>query len=246
MEISILQWNIWFHEDLAKVAAWLREHPVDVVCLQEMTIGAPWQEIADGPTYLAEQLGYEAHCKELPIELTGGRKIMLADGVFSRFPMVERLHMFINEPKGGGGYDDEYRVYVEAVLDVGGKRVSVGTTHMSYTDRFVETPHKRVEADALVGALKKRPERHIFTGDLNVGPDSYTIGEIEKLMRHAGPDYGEKTWTTKPFSYRGFEEMQLRWRLDYVFATPDVEVVSAEVITTDLSDHLPVLVKMRM
>ena len=61
-----------------------------------------------------------------------------------------------------------------------------------------------------------------------------------------GPDYHEKTWTTKPFSYNGFSENSLNWRLDFVFGTKDIKVISSEIIKTDLSDHLPILIKIEI
>ena len=41
----------------------------------------------------------------------------------------------------------------------------------------------------------------------------------------------------------GFEEKELRWRLDYVFASKNIKVLSSQIIPTEWSDHLPVLVE---
>jgi endonuclease/exonuclease/phosphatase family metal-dependent hydrolase len=246
MEFSVLQWNVWYREDLEKVVDFLRQHPADVVCLQELTIDDPKQGRKHGPRYIAEQLGYQAHFQEFPIEPIDGPKETWANGLFSRFPIAQRSRTWINKSDGDGGYSNEFRAYIEVELEVGkGRTLTAGTTHMSYTDRFVELPSKKAETDRLMQALKPRTERHIFTGDLNALPGSYTIRQLEKRLKSAGPNNDQKTWTTKPFSYRGFEARTLDWRLDYVFATPDLEVVSAEIIDTELSDHLPVLVRFR-
>ncbi|HEX3082001.1 MAG TPA: endonuclease/exonuclease/phosphatase family protein, partial [Candidatus Saccharimonadia bacterium] len=232
MEFSVLQWNIWYQEDARRVAAFLKAHPADVVCLQELTKGVPER--------IADVLGYEMHYHNCPIEDPGGSLSVFANGIFSRFPMVERTWFWTNEPQHGGGYDDEYRAYVQAVVDIDGVGVSVGTTHMSYTHQFERTTRKQAETARLMTALGARPRRHIFAGDLNALPGSDTINSLERVMRQAGPDYHHKTWTTKPFSYRGFEADSLDYRLDYVFVSPDIEVVSTEVLKTDLSDHLPI------
>jgi endonuclease/exonuclease/phosphatase family metal-dependent hydrolase len=249
MTVSVLQWNIWYNEDLRNIARFLKAQPADVLCLQELAINFKNQTIQDGPAYIAEQLGYEYFYKGLPLENTEGATMMWADGIFSRFPIVEKRWAWTNEPLGGGGYGDEYRTYVEVVLDVEGRELTVGTTHMSYTHRFEETPAKRRETDRLVNELsaqagQKRP--FIFTGDLNAVPGSYTITTIEKLLRNIGPDAAQKTWTTKPFSYNGFDETELRWRLDYIFTNNTVQVESVAVVTTEYSDHLPVLAKVTM
>jgi endonuclease/exonuclease/phosphatase (EEP) superfamily protein YafD len=52
----------------------------------------------------------------------------------------------------------------------------------------------------------------------------------------------KNTWTTKPFDYGDFSEHGLNWLLDYVFAAADIKIVSSEIISTEYSDHLPILV----
>jgi endonuclease/exonuclease/phosphatase family metal-dependent hydrolase len=153
---------------------------------------------------------------------------------------------WINEPTGTGHYDDEYRAYVEVTLDVNGTEVTVATTHMSYTNAFTYTPRKAQEVKRLVDILRTKKTNFVFTGDLNAAPDSPTIDAIGSLLKNVGPAFDQKTWTTKPFSYDGFEETELNWRLDYIFATPDVRAISAKVLHTEYSDHLPVFAEVEL
>jgi endonuclease/exonuclease/phosphatase family metal-dependent hydrolase len=241
MNFSVLQWNIWYNEDIHDVANFLKEHPADIVCLQELTINFPNRDIKDTPAFIASQLGYNYYHHEVPIESTEGKPLTLANGIFSRFPITSQRFAWINEPKSGGGAGDEYRAYVEVTLDVDGQPITVATTHSSYTHKLEWTPNKQQEGDRLIGELKKLGERSIFTGDLNSTPDSPLIKAIDGLLQNAGPDNSHKSWTTKPFSYNGFEASGLNWRLDYVFHTKDLKVASSEILTTDFSDHLPIL-----
>ncbi len=107
------------------------------------------------------------------------------------------------------------------------------------------TPVKKIEVDNLINLIKNKKERYFFTGDLNTPPESYPIEQITQYLKNAGPEYKQNTWTTKPFSYNGFEENDLNWRLDYVFCTPDITIESVKVIETDYSDHLPILVEFK-
>ncbi|HKR81460.1 MAG TPA: endonuclease/exonuclease/phosphatase family protein [Candidatus Saccharimonadales bacterium] len=241
LEFSVLQWNVWFKEDPDNIVRLLREQSPDIACLQELIIN----DRINTPQYIAEQLGYYCCFKEIPIESSDGEKVVFANGIFSRFPIQHERWSWINEPQIGGGYSDEYRAYVEATLDMEGRAVTVGTTHSSYTHKFQSTPAKEAETDRLVTEIARHKARYIFTSDLNASPKSYTIHSIEKHLQNAGPAAAENTWTTKPFSYNGFHENALRWRLDYVFATPDLFVHSAEVVPTEFSDHLPLLVRFR-
>jgi endonuclease/exonuclease/phosphatase (EEP) superfamily protein YafD len=107
---------------------------------------------------------------------------------------------------------------------------------------FEQTAAKRAEADALVEIFRKKKRRFVIGGDLNSLPESYTVVAIEKYLRDAGPAKDQNSWTTKPFSYGGFAASGREWRIDYCFATPDVQVKSARVVETLYSDHLPILV----
>jgi len=242
MEVSFLTWNIWYEENIENIAAFLNEHPADIVCLQELTNGYA-KTHSDTGGYIAEQLGYNHFVKTIPLDNADWE---IANGIFTRFPIKNQKSVWINEPGGTGDYDDQYRAYVETSLDIEGKELTVATAHMSYTDAFKVTGRKLAETAQLVEEIKAKDHRFIVAGDFNAEPGSEVINQISKYLKHAGPDYAEKTWTTKPFSYNGFEANTLDWRLDYIFATPDVNVISAQILQTDFSDHLPVLARIKL
>lgn len=189
MTLSLLQWNIWYKEDIRSIVQFLREHPADVICLQELTT-QDIPEIGHTPDYIAEQLGYEYYYE---IADLGPDTIPVGNGIFSKFPIVSSRTVWINQTEGSGGYDDQPRAYIEATLQVGNQRLTVGTTHMSYTKAFVSTPRKEQEADKLVQALQASKGNFIFTGDLNAEPDSPTTQKIKSALKHVGPDLQEPT-----------------------------------------------------
>lgn len=176
----------------------------------------------------------------------GDGKISMANGIFSKYPIISTSYQWINEASGTGRYDDEYRAYIEATLDIEGFEVTVATTHMSYTNAFVSTSRKQQETLRLVALLRSKQSRFIFTGDLNATTDSPTIRAVSNVLRNIGPVPEKSTWTTKPFSYDGFEETELKWRLDYVFTSYDVKTISAKILDTVYSDHLPILAEVEL
>lgn len=242
MQVSIIQWNVWYKEDIRNVAKLLLDHSADVICLQELTL-QDISEIGHTPDYIAKQLGYHHFYKAID---QGEGEIDIANGIFSRYPIIDTKWEWINTATGTGHYDDEYRAYVEATIDVSGRKLTVATTHMSYSNAFVSTLRKKQEADRLAAILKTKKQSYVFTGDLNAAPGAPTINKVSAILHNVGPNLMEKTWTTKPFSYDGFEETELRWRLDYIFATSDIKTISAEVLKTDYSDHLPVLAQIEL
>lgn len=240
MNISFLQWNVWYLEDIHNIAEYIKENPADIIALQELTVNHAGQTENNTPEYIAKQLGYN-FCVGGEDFTEDGEKRWFGNAIFSKYPIKSYRQSWINEPIGTGGFDDEYRTYLEAVLDINGKELIVATTHMSYTHEFHVTERKQAETDRLIKELKTVSDKKvIFSGDLNAIPGSYTIEQVSGILVSAGPESDEKTWTTKPFSYQSFEETELNWRLDYVFTSKDLKVLSSQAKQTEFSDHLPI------
>lgn len=241
MNVRILQWNVWYKEPIETIAQNIKELHPDIICLQELTSGLQ----KDNPNtvgYIAKILGgYDFHGAAMDNQ-AGFTQI---NAIFSKFPITMRRQEWINTPHGRGGYDDEYRSYVEVEISIDDKKLTVGTTHMSYTDQFEETHRKKQETDNLISHLSTN-KPYVLTGDFNALPDSYTIAEINKILVNAGPAVDQNTWTTKPFSYNGFASKNLDWRLDHVFVSSDIHVVSSDIKITSASDHLPILTTIRL
>ncbi|MGF7229670.1 MAG: endonuclease/exonuclease/phosphatase family protein [Candidatus Saccharibacteria bacterium] len=204
MQVSILQWNVWYKEDIQNIAAFLKACPADIICLQELTQG--YQETEpDTIEHIARALGYRYYGQGMPLP---GNSWVQANAIFTRFPLVSKSFQYINEPIGTNGFDDEYRSYVEVTLQIDDThQLTVGTTHMSYTDRFASTPRKEQEADKLTAILRTKQQNFTFTGDLNAAPDSTTVNKVSAILRNAGPAMSENTWTTKPFSYMALRRL---------------------------------------
>jgi endonuclease/exonuclease/phosphatase family metal-dependent hydrolase len=226
----------------------LKEVNADVICLQELTVNHPdHNKNVDVPRFLADGLGFEFFYKEAEKRINDSKEDTFGNAIYSRFPLSKQAFHYIQESPVQSIENDDYskegRVYVEVMVRVDGRDIQFGTVHMSYTDRFQTTAAKETETNKLLDILRTKRNNFIFTGDFNALPESYTISEVSKVLKSCGPSFNEKTWTTKPFSYNGFDATTLDWRLDYCFATPDAQVKSARVIETDFSDHLPILVE---
>lgn len=243
MQIKLLQWNVLYKERIENIVKFLKEIDADIFCLQELGINCKFNPtISDTPNYVAKELGVNYYF-ERAYTKEGGEIESLGNGIFTKFPIIRKQFFFtqLHAPIQVS-YSDEERVYIEVDLQIDDTTLTIGTTHLSYVHKFTTTDKKKKEVDNLINGIKNKKEKYILTGDLNSPPDSYAISELSKYLVNVGPSYDEATWTTKLFEYQGFKEDKLRWRLDYVFATKDVNVISSEIIKTDYSDHLPILV----
>jgi endonuclease/exonuclease/phosphatase family metal-dependent hydrolase len=243
MQVKLLQWNILYKEKIENIEKLIKEVNPDIFCLQELCVNCVFNPaVFDTPDFIAKELGVNYYFERAHTRKDKSEWEAIGNGIFTKFPIIDRQSFFTQQPSlNPESYSDEGRVYVETKLKINSAVLTIGTTHLSYVHKFTVSDKKRKEVDNLVNGVKNNKENYILTGDLNSTPDSYTISELSKYFVNAGPSYNNPTWTTKPFNYHGFVEDQLRWRLDYVFATKDVKIVSSEIIKTAYSDHLPIL-----
>lgn len=245
MKVSVLQWNIWTDEDPRNILSQLRSLHPDIICLQEVTKNAQKTGRMDAPQFLMSELQFYGFYVTAQERLKQGKTRSQGNMILSRYPIVAQNHVFVqpaNDDIASSDYSKEGRVLLLADIQVEDTLLKIGTTHLSYTDRFVETLSKKVEANALLEATEGFENNFILTGDFNVTESSPLITTLSEKYQHCGPDFSEKSWTTKPFSYGGFTATERDWRLDYVFASKDLRVEKSEVVQTEYSDHLPVLV----
>lgn len=235
MQLRILQWNVWFKEDIERVVEVLKREDADIMCLQELTHGYIEQTHENTWQYIAHELGYDYAVQEIPI-VTDTAQWLQANAIFTRFPIKDKKSIWLHEPKHAEDLHDQYRGCLQAAIDIGGKPLTIATTHMSFTPE----PTGDQELQELLGLIGDEPKRLILTGDLNATPETDRIAELTKRLQHAGPPFEQKTWTTKPFDFGGFRADTLDWRYDYIFASRDLTVTAAGAVQTDVSDHLPV------
>jgi endonuclease/exonuclease/phosphatase family metal-dependent hydrolase len=74
-------------------------------------------------------------------------------------------------------------------------------------------------------------EKCILMGDFNLEPDSPILAPIRARMRDAAELFeGEK---------KSWPSDEPRVKIDYIFATPDVEILNADIPAIVASDHRP-------
>lgn len=245
--VRLLQWNVLFRENARRIVDVLKDADADVLCLQELTSVSGHNEGIDVPAFVAAELGYRYFYQVAQEWDAPGDRHTLGNGIFARWNLTRTDHAFVRPSRDPNPHDPamEGRAYVEADVALpDGTVLTVGTTHLSYVPRGVMTPEKKHEIDALLAIAKTKESRYVLTGDFNEPPESYTVQELSRTLRHCGPPFETLTWPTRPFRSLDHTEDGLGWRIDYAFATPDVAVVDARTIETDVSDHLPILVEL--
>jgi len=243
MQMRVMQWNVMYDEDPERIVEVIQDVDPDVVCLQELTAGYQ-QRYSDVGAHIAARLGYYGVHDYGRMALPNGRDADVGCGIFSRWPLERHKSLVL---QAGEMVDGEVTVddrrYTQADVMTPDGMVRFGTAHEPYHPHFFATVAKRAMTETILVELLAGGGPAVWCTDLNTTSGSQMIERILKVMKNAGPALDQPTWTTKPFYLAHRHYSGLRWRLDYIFQR-GLEMRSAEIINTDVSDHLPIVAEL--
>ena len=176
---------------------------------------------------------YDAQVKRLS-ELTGMKYYYFAqaivfpgrgpygNGLLSKHPIVKAETVMIPDPevKKYDGYY-ETRCVLRAELENG---MTVLVTH------FGLNPDEQDNAVATIMGLLPN-ERFILMGDFNLRPDAPALAPIYEKMTDAAVKFNEEKFS--------FPSDTPDRKIDYIFVSRDLDVVSADIPAIVASDHRP-------
>lgn len=202
--------------DLSRTARAIQETEAELIALQELDRGRSRSGDVDQPTRLAEMTGL--HVDFHPTVRSGGAEYGIA--VASKRPLETTLHRL--EQAG----DEEPRGLLTGRLDPPG--VSFIATHLSTVSRA-----RRTQIASLLEHAGRLEPPVVIMGDLNQG----RFG-LRRLIR-AGFDAGRRIEHTLTIR-------SLRWQIDFVMVGPPARLASTHTITTDASDHVPLVAEVAL
>jgi len=205
--------------DPEAVARVIEAQRPDVVILQEVSRGWAVSGTIDSAEWLSARLG-------LPYVFVEAADKGFGNAILSRFPILRTDEGFL--PKGAGPMD---RAWIRALLDLGdGRTVTVIGSHLHHQHDGPEDDRTRLrQIGTLLGAWGGA-SRTIIAGDMNSTPGSEEFARFEAAGLETA---GDPTIPTYPST-------DPRGRIDYIFATPDLELGDVVFPQSTASDHLPV------
>ena len=208
--------------DYEKMADTVRACAPDIVSLNEMRGKGAADGYDDQVPILAERTGMAGISAEA-IRFEG--ESPYGNGLLSRFPVIhyEVIPIPAPEVKGYGGYYED-RCLLKAVLDLGGKPLTVMVIHYGLNPDEAERA-----TDAVLENLPR--ERCVLMGDFNLTPDSPYIAKIRTRMQDAAEYAPEDT--------KSFPSDASKVKIDYIFVSRDIKILSSEVPPIVASDHRP-------
>ena len=233
--LTVMTYNI--HEainvnnqlDLHGILVTIQQADPDVLVLQEVDTGV----IMSGGTDQARWLAQHLNMYLAPVTSTD--HIWQSDVILSKYPILDYDSIVLQSPS-------EDDTLLRADIEIAGQEVSVYAVHFS----AFSSADRRIQADAAIPWITSTPGLKIWAGDFNVdayGTDPTDQGIYTDITAYFNDSFtvavsqtGDQTWpSTGPVE-----------RIDYVFVTPTITVLSHAVPTSSASDHLPVVVQLQL
>ena len=234
MHVRVMTFNIRHGENMDRVYALegiaevIRAAGSDLVALQE--VDRRWGErsaFEDQPARLGEMTGMAGYFGAALVR-DGGEYGNL---ILSRFPLAECAVSAL--PRLGEG--SEQRCVVSARVEAEGGPVRVYCTHLQHNS----APERAAQVTALLELMGGESGPCVLAGDFNAQPHQEELGPLMREMTDAWTSVSVEPGYTIPST-------EPAKRIDYVFTSSDLRVAEARVVRTRASDHLPVVVDLRL
>lgn len=238
IKLRLMTYNIHHGEgtdgklDLNRISGIISGSGADIVALQEvdkkLSSRSMWQ---DQPAKLAQSLDmnveYAAALERFSINLTG--RGYYGNALLSKYPIVySEKHVM---PRIG---TDEDRAFLHSVIDLGQKKLHVVVTHLG-----LDPIERQAHIAQIIGFMNTLPSPKILMGDFNAEPDSPELAIASQSLRDTVAMAGDPEQFTLEFREPPIGVPNVR--IDYIFVSPDVEVLETYTPTSQASDHLPVV-----
>lgn len=232
--LRVLTYNIHHGEgidgrlDLERIANLINEHQPDLVALQEVDRGVARTQGRDLPAELSKLTGlHVAFSKNLDHQ--GGE---YGNAILSRQPIISSTNLHFRML-----HDGEQRGLLAATVEIHGGPLVFMSTHLD----FRPDPAERLSNVAEIKAVADRhPEQLVIVaGDFNDYPD----GAVHRALKESFTDAWERRGEGSGFTHSSTAPKS---RIDYVYvgSAGGWSVARAEVLASQASDHLPLLVEL--
>lgn len=141
---------------------------------------------------------------------------------YSKYPIISEDHIYLSSGR-------EQRGILHTVVNIDRRKLNIINVHLG-----VSKEEREIQIKELVEFIKKiGDEPYIVVGDFNDGNmnvDDNILKDVAKELDKANV----LTFAT------GLD------RIDYIFVSPNIEVLDYEVLIKNMSDHYPIIAKIRI
>lgn len=253
----------YFEERLKRLAHEIIEWNPDIICLQEVDFGshrshklnqAEYLAYEAGYPYVAEAVSWEANYIPFPywpFKRHFGR-MKSGGAILSKYPITSHEVELLAKPAVNSWWYNIFylhRYFQKATIQIEDKKFQLVNLHLEAFD-------KKEREQEIKDLIRKASSEKIdfIAGDFNMVPDSaakkskfhesqddYENDRSFHLMSKSGllESIPEEIYSKDETSYFTFPAWKPDRRLDYIFFRPHHKMMRAEILNSQLSDHLP-------
>jgi endonuclease/exonuclease/phosphatase family metal-dependent hydrolase len=257
--MKLVNLNVGIKIDNTKqIAAFLQEQAADIVAIQEIALHLEpgvlpeYQSKAELGALLNKQYAYDFFG---PLLVANGFKsgteilrdfgghIMQGNQLLSRYPFVAATNEFYYKhfeymiDWSNWRQEDHGRAVQVAEFDIDGTHLQVLNLHGIWNESRMGDERTMAQCRYVLEAAKRKDMPTIITGDFNLRPHSPSITILEREFKNLITEFG--ITTTRPDFKDEIDEGGSV--VDYMFVSDHIQVKRFEVVKTDISDHLPLV-----
>lgn len=223
--MKIIFLNVWKHDIRDELADFIKEHvpTTDVFCFQE---AHEIDRVAGGELADFQKFDAEKYISE-------NIEYVQATYVRSKASIKDEEVIF----------PEDSAIGLALALNINGQIVC-NAHGISRPNEKVDSPGRLLQTKGLIEFFKSSKQPVIIGGDFNLFPDTESVVMFERAgYRNLIKEYGITT-TRNRLAWEKYPDNP-HYFADYVFVSPEVEVVGFEVIDNEVSDHLPMVLTVR-
>lgn len=255
MKIKFIQINIYMGKYLRDLINFLNHEKPDIVTMEEVSTNK-FNLWVDQTISLFDTICRETGLRgvyEPAAVLRDNPSSTLGNAVISRFDTVEKESIVLKKfrpmtieeyrnPEFAHLFPKEEKHLLDSCLSIERKNVHVMSWHGAWVMNAADSPESIRQAEIVASHLKIIKEPFVLGGDLNVGPETKTVGIINKAANNLMTGSGI-VQTTHPTVHKIAPKGYL---IDYIFASSDFKAKSLKVPKVVVSDHLPVICELEL
>jgi endonuclease/exonuclease/phosphatase family metal-dependent hydrolase len=165
--------------------------------------------------------------------------------IISKFPIINAVNEYYHQDyryeRDWTNFqtEDHPRSIIIVELNVNEKVLQILNLHGLYSKEKRDSEKSIKQCEYILNAAKRKNLPTIIVGDLNLLPTTKSIQIINKEFRNLIDEY--KIKSTIPEFDHGTEIKRGEYVVDYIFVNDKIKVNNFEVIETNISDHLPLI-----